>query len=245
MDARGVFSTPLLTYRNLQLHDFRADISVHDRKIHFAKVHFEAGKGHGEATALLDLTKTPAKLSGHAEISGASIQSLGPYLPVALEGVRGYLSAKGNFTADGLTHAELARTLEGKATVQLENLNLGDFNPVRTLARRFGMELFEAGPHRLFIPEATAQLHFQQRQVVLDDFPVEVGGAEFQLQGSYSFDGTAKAMVRADLRGIHQPWTPVRTGVTEPASRMADLRFAGTLRKLAMVPSTQISQSQP
>jgi AsmA family/AsmA-like C-terminal region len=245
MNARGVFSTPLLTYRNLQLHDVRANISVHDRKIHFARVQYEAGRGRGEATALLDLTKTPPKLSAQAEISGVSVHSLGPYLPVALEGVHGYLSARGSFAANGLTHEELARTLEGKATVQLENLNLGDFNPVRNLARRFGMELYESGPQRMFIPEATAKFHIQQRQIVLDDFPVEVAGAEFQLQGSYSFDGTARVMVRADLRGIHQPWTPVRAGATEPASRMADLRFAGTLRRLAMVPSTQISQTQP
>jgi autotransporter translocation and assembly factor TamB len=245
LDVRGLFSTPLLTYRNLSLHDFRANIAVHDRKIHFAQVHFEAGKGRGEANVLVDLTKTPAQLSGQAEISGASVQSLGPYLPAALTAVRGYYSATGSFEASGLTQSDLARTLQGKATVQLENLNLGDFNPVRSLARRLGMELFEAGPQQLFIPGATAHLHIQDRQVALDDFPVEVSGAEFQLQGSYSFDGTARLMVRADLRGIQQPWTPVRPGATTPASRMVDLRFAGTLRNLEMVPSTQISQTQP
>ena len=245
LDVRGVFSTPQLTYRKLYLRDFRANINAQDRKVHFAKVRFEAGRGRGEAAALVDLTKSPAQLSGHAEITGGSVQSLSPYLPVAVAGVRGYYSARGSFRASGLTRADLARTMQAKATVQLENLNLGDFNPVHRLASRMGMEVIQAGPQRLFIPVATAHLHIRDRQVALDDFPLEVDGAEFELQGNYSFDGTTTLVVRADLRGIHHPWTPVREGTAMPASRMADVRFTGTLRNLEVVPSTQISQTQP
>jgi AsmA family len=245
MDARGQFSTPLVTYRNLSLHDFQSSVGIHDRKLHFSKVRFEAGGGHGEGNALVDLSRNPVQVSGQAGIRGASIQLLEPYLPAALGKVRGNYSAGGSFEASGLTHAQIVRTLNGKVTVQLENVNLGDFNPVRSMAHRFGMDLFEGGPQTLVIPLATAHLHAQDRQVTLDDFPVEVGGAEFQLQGGYSFDGSARLLVRADLRGIHQPWTPVQQGTTGPASRIADLHFAGTLRNLEMVPSAQISQTQP
>jgi AsmA family/AsmA-like C-terminal region len=245
LDARGSFSTPLVTYRDLSLHDFRSSVGIHGRKFRLSQVRFETGGGHGEGNALLDLSKNPAQLSGQAGIDSASFQSLGPYLPAALGEVRGYFSAGGSFEASGLTHAQIVRTLNGKVTVQLENVNLGDFNPVRSMAHRFGMDLFEGGPQTLFISRATAHLRLQDRQVTLDDFPVEIAGAEFQLQGGYSFDGSARLLVRADLRGIRQPWTPVHQGKTGPVSRMADLQFAGTLRNLELVPSAQISQTQP
>jgi len=66
------------------------------------------------------------------------------YLPAALAGAHGYYSAEGAFEANGLTHTDLARTLRAEMTVRLEGISLGEFNPVRTLARRFGMDLFEA-----------------------------------------------------------------------------------------------------
>jgi len=245
LDARGQFSTPLLTYRRLSLHDFRTDINVHNRKVRLAKVRFEAGGGRGEANVLVDLTKTPARLSGQADISGAGIRALGPYLPAALADVRGYYSAEGSFEATGLTHSDLVRTLRGEATVRLEGISLGDFNPVQTVAHRLGMDLFEAGSQPLFIPGAIAHLRIQDRHVTLEDFPVDVAGAEFQLKGHYSFDGTARLQVRAYLRGIHQDYTPVHSGAMGPVSRMADLDFAGTLRNLEVVPSAQISQTQP
>ncbi|HXH48955.1 MAG TPA: AsmA-like C-terminal region-containing protein, partial [Terriglobia bacterium] len=245
LDARGHFSTPLITYRDLSLHDFRSSVGIRGRKLHLSKVRFETGGGHGEGNVLVDLSKNPVRVSGQAGIHAASIQSLAPYLPAALGKVRGYYSAGGSFETSGLTHAQIVRTLNGKVTVQLEGVNLGDFNPVRTMAHRFGMDLFEGGPQTLFIPRATAQLHVQDRQVTLDDFPVEVAGAEFQLQGGYSFDGSARLLVRADLRNIRQPWTPLHPGTTGPISQMADFNFAGTLRNLEMVPSAQISQTQP
>ncbi|HET7100619.1 MAG TPA: AsmA-like C-terminal region-containing protein, partial [Terriglobia bacterium] len=245
LDARGQFSTPLLTYRKLSLHDFQASVNVRDRKLHFAKVQFEAGGGRGEAKVLVDLTKAPARLSGQADISGARIRALEPYLPAALAGVHGYYSAEGAFEANGLTYADLVRTLRGEATVRLEGIGLGEFNPVQSVALRFGMGLLDAGPRPLFIPEATAHLRIQDRRVELEDFPVNVAGAKFQLKGHYSFDGSARLQVRADLSGIHQSWTPVHPGAIGPASRMADLDFAGTLRNLEAVPSPQISQTQP
>jgi len=245
LDARGQFSTPLLTYRKLSLHDFRARVNVRDRKVHLAKVQFEAGGGRGEANVLVDLTKTPARLSGQTDISGAGIRALGPYLPAALAGVNGYYSAEGEFEANGLTHSDLVRTLRGEATVRLEGLSLGKFNPVQSIALRFGMGLLEAGSRPLLIPGATAHLRIQDHRVELEDFPVNVAGAKFQLKGHYSFDGSARLQVRADLSGIHQSWTPVHPGAIGSVSRMADLDFAGTLRNLEVVPSPQISQTQP
>jgi len=245
LDARGRFAAPLVTYRALALRDFHSNVEIHNRKIRLAKVHFEAGSGRGEGKVLVDLTKTPPQISGQAGISGAGIQALRPYLPAALSKTRGYYSAAGSFEASGLNHAEIVRTLQGKTTVRLENVDLGHFNPVQTLARRFGMALFEPSPQPVFIAAATAHLHVQNGRVVLDKFPLNLSGAQLDLQGSYGFDGAARLFVRADLRGIRQPWTPVQPRTTGPVSGLADLRFAGTLRNLEMVPSAQISQSQP
>lgn len=245
MDARGHFSTPLITYRGVSLRDCQAGVDIHDRKIRVSQFRFEAGGGHGEGNALLNLSKSPVQTSGQAAIHGASIRSLGPYLPAALGKVRGYYSAGGTFEASGLTHAQLASTLKGVATVQLESVNLGDFDPVGSLARHFGMEALEEPPQALLIPRATAHLDVQDRQLTLEDFLVDIGGAEFQLHGGYSFDGSAQLLVRADLRGVHQPWTPVHPGMAGPVSRIADLHFAGTLRNLEVMPSAQISQTQP
>ena len=245
LDARGHFSAPLITYRDVLLRDCQASVDIHDRRVRVSQIRFEAGGGHGEGNALLNLSKSPVQISGQAAIHGASIRSLGPYLPEALGAVRGYYSAGGTFEASGLTHAQLASTLKGVATVQLENVNLGDFDPVGALARHFGMEAFQEAPQALVIPRATAHLDVQDRQVTLEDFLVDIAGAEFQLRGGYSFDGSARLLVRADLRGIHQPWTPVHQGTPGPVSRIADLHFFGTLRNLEVMPSAQISQTQP
>lgn len=245
LDIRGELTTPTLTYRQLVLHDFRAKVDVHSRQLHLEKVSFQAGSGSGEGRALVDLNQTPAHISGQAGVSGIRIQTLGRYLPAALSNARGYISARGNFKAAGLTYQEIARTLQGKAKVDLEGVSLGDFDPVRTLARHFGMELLEPGPRPLLIPRATAHLRFQNRQVTLEKFPLDLAGAEFELQGRYSFDGTTRLLVKADLRGIRQPLPSSESSANGAVSRIADIRFAGSLRNLEMVPPDQASQTHP
>ena len=245
LDARGRLTTPLLTYRQLSLHDFGASIDIHDRKVRLAKVSFQAGSGNGEGSALVDLTKAPAQISGQASVSGTRIQALGRYLPASLARARGYFSATGSFKAAGLNSPEIARTLRGNATIHLDGVSLGGFNPVRTLARRFGMEPLAAGPQPLLIPSATARLQVQNRQVTLEKFPLDLAGAVFQLQGTYFFDGTTRLLVKADLRGVRQRPLPVEPRKNGSVSRMADIRFAGRLRNLEMVPPNQISQTQP
>jgi len=185
------------------------------------------------------------QISCEAGVSGASIQTLDPYLPSSLSGVRGYFSAAGSFTSRGADSEELLRTLQGKATVQLESVNLGSFNPIRTLARHLGLDLMEAGPQPLYIPAATAHLVFRDQRAILESFPVEISGARFGLQGTYNFNGTASLLVRADLRGVRRTWVSAQSSGAGPVSRMADFHLAGPLRNLEMVPSAQVSQTQP
>ena len=245
LEAEGHFSTPLLSYRELALRDFKANIGIHGRKLSIAKITFEAGSGRGKGSMLVDLTKTPVRFSCNVAVRRASVQAMAPYLPAALNTVRGYFSAAGSFEASGVTHEEIVRTVRGEATVELESVNLGSFDPVRAIGRRLGMDVIGLGPEPLLISRATAQLLVRDLQVRLENFPVDVAGAHFHLLGGYSFDGTARLLVRADLRDIRRPWTPVHPGRVGPAPRTAELRFSGPLHNLEMVPSAQISQTQP
>jgi len=194
---------------------------------------------------VIDLTKTPIQFTGKAGIKRASIQSIAPYLPEVLDKAKGHFSAIGNFQASGLGHVEIARTFRGKATVELEEVRIGGFDPLRSLALHMGMEVVDLDSQSLFIQKATAHLVVQNQQVTLEKLPVEVGGAEFLLQGGYGFDGTVRLLVRADLRGIRRSWTSAHPGNMGSVPRMADLHFAGSLRNLELVPTAQISQTQP
>lgn len=245
LDVRGHLSTQLVTYRSLALRDFQASVDIHDRKIRLSQIGFRADDGHGEGSALVDLARNPALISVRTSVEGASVQAIDSYLPPALTEVRGHYSAAGHFEARGLTHGQITRTLRGAATVRFENIDLGGFNPIRILARRSGIAFLEDGPRPLLVRTATAHLRIRHRHVIIEDFPVELSGAHFEMQGNCTFGGAASLRVRADLRGIPQPWVPVRPNTAKSASRLADLHFAGTLHNLEMVPSTQISQKQP
>ena len=147
--------------------------------------------------------------------------------------------------AGGAAHAEIVRTFRGNATVELEGVSVGGFDPLRSLASHMGMDVVDLDSQSLYIPKATAHFLVQDQRVTLEKLTLEVGGAELQLQGDYAFDGTAKLLVRADLRGIRRSWAPAHPGSVGSVPRMADLHFAGPLRNLEMVPTAQISQTQP
>lgn len=245
LNVRGRFTTPLVIYRALSLRDFQANVEIHHREIRLAKVKFDAGGGRGEGNAVVNLAEDPARISVQAGVDGADVQALDSYLPLALATTQGRYSAAGSFEARGLTHAEVVRTLQGKATLRFENVNLGDFNPIRILAQRSRVAFLEANVRPLSVHTATAHLRVRHQLVTLEDFPVEVSGARFELQGNYTFEGSANLRVRADLRGIPQPWVPVRSHTAGSVSRLAVLHFAGTLRNLEIVPSEQISETHP
>jgi hypothetical protein len=245
LDARGHFSTSLLTYRQLALHGFKANVGIHDRRITLANVVFEAGGGRGDGAAVIDLARAPVRFTGNAGIKRASIQSMVPYLPEVLQKAQGHFSASGTFQASGSTHAEIVRTWRGKATVELENIGVGAFDPLRILASHMGMNVVDMDSQSLFIPKATAHLLVQDRRVTLEKLPLEVDGAEFLLQGDYGFDGIASLRVQADLRGLRRSWASAHLGSMGSVPRVADLHFAGSLRGLEMVPTAQISQTQP
>jgi hypothetical protein len=150
----------------------------------------------------------------------------------------------GHFDAQGLTHVEITRSLEGHAEVRLEDVNLGGFDPVIVLARDAGMDLLDAGSRPVLIPYAVANLQVQDREVVLKDFSLGLSGAELRMGGTCAFDGTTDLQVRLDLSGLPPRWFPSQTA-QDAAPRLADLHFAGPLDQLQIVPSMRLSQKQP
>jgi len=244
LNAQGHFSTPVVNYRALTLRNFKAKVEIAHRTIRVSKATFEAGNGRGSGKLLVDLRQSPAQVSAEAGTEGTRLQTLASYLPPTLAKVRGFCTASGHFDARGITHAEIARSLRGEAVVKLVSVDLGDFDPVRVLARRAGIVAFESDPQPVLIPSAVAHLQIQNRQVTLKDFPVDLPGAELELEGTYGFDGTTTIQVHADLSGLHSRWFR-----TQPAKktlpRLADVRLGGTLRHLRIVPAMRLSQKQP
>ncbi|HVA00364.1 MAG TPA: AsmA family protein [Terriglobia bacterium] len=244
LNAQGHFATPIVSYRALTLRNFKANVDVDNRTIRVSKINFEAANGRGHGMLLVDLRQSPAKISGELSTEGGRLHTLASYLPSALAKVRGFYSMAGRFTARGLTRAEIANSLQGHAVVKFESVSLGDFDPVKVLARHAGMGILEASPQPVLIPDAVAHLRIRDRQVALDDSSIDLSGAALQLEGTYAFDGTAALQVRLDLSGLPPRWFPTQEA-QGTAPRLADLRFAGSLSHLQMVPAMRLSQKQP
>ncbi|MCL5005389.1 MAG: AsmA family protein [Acidobacteria bacterium] len=244
LNAQGHFATPIVSYRALALRHFKATIDIHDRTIRVSKVTFEASSGRGKGKLLVNLRESRPQISGEMNIEGGKLQTLASYLPPALATVRGFYSAAGHFSARGLTHDEITRSLEGQAAVKLESVNLGDFDPISALARRAGLNVLELNPQPALIPFVQAHLQIQNRQVTLENFSVDLSGAELHLKGACGFDGTATLQVHANLSGLSPRLFPTQAG-KGTASRLADVRFAGSLRHLRAIPSMRLSQEQP
>lgn len=244
LNAEGHFSTPALNYRALTLRNFKAKVDIFHRAIRVFDVTFEAGGGRGRGTLLADLRQSPAQISAEVSMEGARLQTLASYMPRALAKVHGLGFASGHFSARGLTHAEITRSLQGEATVRLVSISLGNFDPVSELARRAGLNAFETDPQPAFIPSAVVHLQVQNRQLAFKNCRVGLSGAKLKLAGTYGFDGTAAVQVHADLSGLRSRWraTLPRKGARP---RQTDVRLAGPLRHLRILPATRLLEAQP
>ncbi|HUZ46912.1 MAG TPA: AsmA family protein [Terriglobia bacterium] len=244
LSAQGHFASSVVNYRLLRIRNFQADIQILHRSIRVSDATFEAGAGRGKGKMLVDLGQSPARISAEASTDGTRLQTLTPYLPATLAKLRGFYSASGHFTARGITHAAIMRSLQGEARIKFQDVDLGNFDPVRLIARHSGMDVFEADPLPALIPSALAQLQVQNRQVTLSGLPLNVSGASLKVSGSYEFDGSATLRVHADLSGLPSRWLQTQP-VKGRLPRLAEVRLGGTLRHLRVVPSMRLSQKQP
>jgi hypothetical protein len=244
LNARGNFATSKVTYRDITLSNFRTEVEVVGRAVRVDDATFRAGGGQGRLTGRMDLSGTPARLTGDFSLSGVGIQSLVTHLPPALRGAHGSMSLQAHVETTGLGQDEMRRNLDGHAAVITSDLSLMGFDPVAEFVRLSGEGDLEPlrGPS-LFRPlRLNVQVH--DGRVVLKKTALESSGARLSFSGSYAFDGSAALHVAADLRHLRRRWlTRLDEADRDPSPR--ELNFSGPLDKLALISDTEVSHARP
>lgn len=242
--ARGDFTTPALSYRALTLHDFKASVAIGGRVVRVTDVKFRSGGGRGEGSALADLTRSPARMVADVALDRARLAALGSYLPASLRQVRGLYSARGHFETRGLSRQEMSAALQGQATVRLENVSWGGFDPLRAFARSVQARPLKLSGIEPNLREATATLRFAGPSVAVVSSPVDWAGARWRLTGTYGFEGTANLRLTADLGGLARHWLVGEQVLSAPPGRL-EVHLVGPLGKLVVAPPEQVLRLSP
>jgi hypothetical protein len=242
LNAKGKFSTPRLTYRALVLHDFQSDVNISGRVIR-AKGRFHAGGGRGEGKLDVDLTQSPARIDGEAELAAAHLQPLAPFLPASLRQSRGIYSVSMHVGTLGLSRQEIAANLQGQATVQLKNINFGDFDPLAALARAEGRS--ESGSVRgeLTMRSVILNLQIKDQRVTTASEPFVLSGTDVNLKGWCDFNGATDVTITAGVRASARP-----AASQEEASSFAHplrLHLSGPFNKLEVERPREVSRTVP
>jgi hypothetical protein len=224
--ARGTFTTPDLTYHQVNLRRFRAQVEIRRRVIRITHAAFRAGGGYGSGMTVVNLRVSPAQLNGRLALEGAGVRTIAPTLSAGLAGARGRYSIEGRFEARGLTRQQMADSLRGSGTIRARNLTLGNFDLVGNLAQFSGLGTLVPLDRPAAITPAFARFEIRDRKITLQDAAIKVGGATVALAGSYTFDGAIRLHVQADLRHLRRPW--LRPEVQkESADGLARLNLVG------------------
>jgi hypothetical protein len=242
LNAKGRFETPTVTYRTLNLEDFRATVEISGRVFRVTGASFRTGGGRGRGRVDVDLTSAPARLLGEVTLAGAKLQSLAARFPPALRKARGGVSGTAQFETRGLSRSEMGANLSANATVQLKNVSFGEFDPLQSVARRAGWGTLEPPRGEVALPSASLALVIRDRRVLVTNQLMHVEGAGLTLNGAYNFDGAIDLAVRADLRRVKRRWLSVTTE-DSLALRQGDFHLVGPLGQPAVQPEVQVSQA--
>jgi hypothetical protein len=247
LNARGRFVAPSVTYRALTLKDFRADLEISGRLIKVSKAAFVAGGGRGQGSARVNLTGAPALIAADISLAGASVQSLTGWLPVALRGARGAISGSAHLETRGLSREEMSGNLRGEATVLFKDATFGDFDPLGALAHAGGLGKLEPARSPVGFHTAAVRLQVQDRRVFMRDVTLDLTGARLDVSGTYAFGGAVDLDVRMDMSKARRRFSAFVGGGedTEPDRQRVELRLAGPLDKLGIVPSSRLSSVDP
>ncbi|HEV2350496.1 MAG TPA: AsmA family protein [Terriglobia bacterium] len=244
LKARGRFASPSVTYRALNLTDFKSAVEISGRTIKLDGATFRAGGGKGQGRMVVDFTNAPARVAIDVSMADGNLQALAPRLPPELRKLRGTFSGAGHFETRGLSHAETTSNLQGSATVNLKNVFLGGFDPLQALARQKNWGTLEPPRREVEVRSCVGTLEVHDRRVVLGNAPVGIAGARLKLTGAYKFDGAVDVDVRADMRHLTRRWLIVeRAGVT--GAHVLELRLLGPLNHLATAPEFATTQPNP
>ena len=243
LHAQGRFETPSLTYRGVNLEDFRATAEVSGRVFRVKSASFRAGGGRGHGKMDVDLTASPARITGGVELTGAKLQSVASRLPTALRKSRGVVSGTAQFQTRGLTRSEVSASLTARADVRLRNVSFGEFDPLQAVARQARWGTLEPPRGEVVLPSASWTLEIGDRRVLLTRQPVQLEGAGLVLNGVYNFDGSLDLAVRADFSRLKRHWISSAAGEDSLPRYLTDFRLAGPLSQPAAQPEVQVSQA--
>lgn len=242
VNARGQFSTPRLAYRALVIHNFHSNVNITGRVIR-VEGKFRTGGGRGAGKLAVDLTQSPARIDGEATLADAHLQALAPFLPAALHQSRGVYSLSTQVGTLGLSRQEIASNLEGQATVQLKNVNFGEFDPLAALARAEGRTDLEPLHGESVMRSATLNLKIRDQRVAVASEPFVLSGANVNLKGWCNFDGSADVTVMAGLRAPAR--TPASRDESAVLARPLRLHLAGPFNKLEVEHPREVSRVIP
>jgi hypothetical protein len=250
LKARGRFATPRVTYRGLTLKDFSASLEISGRVIQVSQASFVAGEGRGQGDGKVDLTSAPALISADISLAEANVQALAGRLPAALRGSRGWISGSAHLESRGLSREEMSSNLRGVGTVLLKDASFGDFDPLGALARVADWGKLEPPRGPVGFHTAEVKLEVQDRRVAMRDVCLDFTGpraCEISVSGTYGFDGAVDLDVRMDLRNARRRWSRLagRGEESDPDAQQVELRLAGPLDKLGVVPLSRLSRVNP
>jgi hypothetical protein len=222
--ARGRLESRLVTFRSVHLKNVRARISIADRVATVENVAFRVAGGAGGGSARIDFKRVPALLTGKFQLNGGELASIAWRLPPALRGIRGRIAATGHFTTRGLTRQEMSAGFSGEAGLQLTDVSLGTFDPLRAFARAAALGSFRANPGAARFRFAALKLQIRGERAILAPFQLRFGRALFDIDGDYGFNGKADVYVRSDLsnlrrhrvRGMQSPFAPQELALSAP-----------------------------
>jgi hypothetical protein len=217
INARGHFSTPLLTYRSLRLQDFEASLNLSNRILGLSAVSFHAGKGSGEACARVNLNESPAGIAAELKVSDMKLETIADRLPPALRKSRGAFSGIAQIRTRGLSRSEMSANLESEGRARLERFSFGDFDPVGAILRRTRKGDIDRPRREAPLKNAEIVFGIRDRQVSLVNQHIEVDGARLVLNGNWIFNGPLDLEVTADLRQLRRPGTTAGTRQPEVA----------------------------
>lgn len=243
LNARGYFSTPLLTYRSLVLKDFRTPIELSGRVVKLGQATFRTTNAHGMGDVLLDISEVPARIGADISLSGVKLHSFAPFFPPSFGSIRGTGSAFAHINTRGLTRQEMKANLTGKVQLNLRDVSLPDFDPIGELARESGLGELEAPRGEIGFRTLSADVEIRDGRATFENVPVELGGAKLTLGGAYAFDGGMDLVVHADLRHIKRRFVSGDEMRVAAGEEIA-LRLAGPLAKLAVVRETEASRAE-
>ncbi len=249
LNARGEFSAAELTYHSLALKDFEAQVDISGRTLKVTGARFGVGGGQGRGSLVSDLTTTQPRLTGSIAIEEVSLRTLTHNLKGPLRDARGIVTASANFSAQGLSQAEVVTNLTAQGRIGFKNVAAGDFDFLAALARESGAGTLEPSRRGGTIRQAQATLEIRDGKVVSVFAPLEISGATLTAQSTYSFDGGLDVDVRADVGRLARRWQAdplAESGspqLEEAARRLWEIRLTGNIEKLKLVPQNETARS--